>query len=326
MWFRARTTASICATSSRCCVARRRRTRRTIEQRCSISFARVSSMPVARPPMEPRRNRLSIACAEPSTTVIGSSSSCGRAGVKSVSASPHAVTPPAQGAPARAGAGRAVPSMRPEVRVAVRDPMLAEVMSRCGLAMRQTAPPVVWLAWRFSELTSHARSIASGRRVRDGARAPGGLSTWTSRAGMPTCVPSLVSICATRSSWWEEHSILARNVSRASSSARMPPSRMCAGIRCHHGDFDWAGLDIFAWLRRHYGVTLIDPAMRRPCGVAGIAWRRSKASARSFRMTTLWPLRSPSGGAPCPRSWCCRISLRISSRDQQAGAGWTCRL
>ena len=23
----------------------------------------------------------------------------------------------------------------------------------------------------------------------------------------------------------------------------------------HHGDFDWAGLDIFAWLRRHYGVT-----------------------------------------------------------------------
>ncbi|HTU78913.1 MAG TPA: TIGR02679 family protein [Solirubrobacteraceae bacterium] len=23
----------------------------------------------------------------------------------------------------------------------------------------------------------------------------------------------------------------------------------------HHGDFDWAGLDIFGWLRRHYGVT-----------------------------------------------------------------------
>lgn len=23
----------------------------------------------------------------------------------------------------------------------------------------------------------------------------------------------------------------------------------------HHGDFDWAGLEIFAWLRRHYGVT-----------------------------------------------------------------------
>jgi uncharacterized protein (TIGR02679 family) len=23
----------------------------------------------------------------------------------------------------------------------------------------------------------------------------------------------------------------------------------------HHGDFDWAGLGIFAWLRRHYGVT-----------------------------------------------------------------------
>jgi uncharacterized protein (TIGR02679 family) len=30
----------------------------------------------------------------------------------------------------------------------------------------------------------------------------------------------------------------------------------CSSVALHHhGDFDWAGLDIFAWLRRHYGVT-----------------------------------------------------------------------